>query len=89
MNCLVYADQYVVAVITKINDVPSGRDDPRDASKRAVEMMNLTVAALSSPGFVFKFHTQRLVAGVAHPVMRRIPRKLVERLKSLVRKIKK
>lgn len=52
-------------------------------------MMNLAVAALSSPGFVFKFHTQRLLAGVAHPVMRRIPRKLVERLKSLVRKIKK
>ena len=89
VSCSVYADQYVVAVITKINEVPNESYDPREASKRATEMMNLAVAALSTPGFVFKFHTQRLPAGVAHPVMRRIPRKLVERLKSLVRKIKK
>lgn len=86
VKCSVYDGQYVVAVITKIKDVPYDKYDPREAPRRAIEMMNLTVTALSSWPFVFKFHMQRLMAGAAHPVMRRIPRKFVERLKSLIRK---
>ena len=80
--------QYVVAVIRKRNELPADMYDPKEASRRATEMMNLAISAFSSPGFAFSYHSRRVLAGIAHPLMRRIPRKAVERLKSLVRSVK-
>lgn len=88
VECSVFNDQYVVAVITKLQDLPREMYDPDDAPRRATEMMNLTVSAFSSPGFALSFHSRRMLAAVVHPVMRRIPRGAVERLKGMVRTLK-
>ena len=86
VKCSELDGKYVVAIVAKISDVPNDIYDPRESSKRATEMMNMTVEALSSLRFVATFHTQRLIAKIGHPIMRRIPRKAVESLKRLIRK---
>lgn len=88
VKCSIYKNTYVVAVITKLKNLPLDKYNPEEAPHRATEMMNLTVSALASPTFAVSFHTRMLIAGLAHPVMRRIPRQIVERLKALLRYVK-
>ena len=88
VKCSVHDNQYVVAIITKLNDIPRDKYDPQDAPRRATEMMNLAITALTSLRFVSSFHSRLLISRIAHPLVRRIPRKSVLRLKALVRAIK-
>lgn len=85
VNCSIYDNRYVIAVITKLKDTPSNIYNSNDTPLRATEMMNLTISSLNSPRFVISFHSKKLIAGIAHYVMRRIPRKSVEYIKALVR----
>lgn len=85
VKCSIFNDQYVVAVITKLNNLPISKYNPREAPERATAMMNLTISSFASSKFAFRFHCRLLFTGMAHSFMRRIPRKAVDRLKAFVR----
>lgn len=88
VDCTIYDDRYVVAIITKLDELPSDKYDPGQSVHRATEMMNIAISAFTSTRFTISYHTKMLFAGIFHPLMRRIPRKGVEYLKSLRRKLR-
>lgn len=89
VQCSIYDNQYVIAVITKLKELPGSMYNPWEASNRATTMMNLTVSSFASPKFAFNFHRQLFFTGMAHSLMRRIPRKAVESIKSFIRSFSK
>lgn len=82
VKCTLTDQGHVVGVITKISDVPA--DTAPGTPARMSEMLQLSVEAINSPAFVMRYHAARLTSSIAHPVMRRIPRKFVDRLKHLL-----
>lgn len=89
VECSICDDTYVVAIITRTADLPADRYNPADTPRRATEMMNIALEAFNKAGFAFSYHWHKFIAGIAHPVMRRIPRSIVEKLKAAIRRLKK
>lgn len=82
VKCSVTDKGHIVGVITKTAEVPEITSDR--VQKRMSEMLQLTVGTLNSPLFSLRYHFASLTASIAHPIMRRIPRSYVDRLKKLL-----
>lgn len=86
ISCSTGDNQDIIAVITKLKDTPIDKYDQQEAPRRALEMMNLTVAAFNSTNFAISYNFKKFIASIGHPLMRRIPRKFVERLKAITQR---
>ena len=85
VRCEILDNTYVIAVIEKKKALPEPLYDRQEAPRRATEMMSLAIETFNRPDFAFSYNIHKLQAAIAHPLMRRIPRSAVTRLKSLLR----
>lgn len=84
VRCNVAANGHIVGIITKNADLDS--DSTPDTEARMSEMLVMTLETINSFSFALKYKAAMIVASIAHPVMRRIPRNLVDKLKHSLRK---
>lgn len=86
VQCSVTEHNHIVAVIQKTGNVPPSMHSPEASARRAAEMLEMTIKAFNSPLFALKYHMAVFTSSLAHPVMRRIPRRLVDTLKAFLAK---
>ncbi len=86
VECSVTDREEIVAVITKKSELIEY--NARKSKERAMKMLNLALQSFNSSSFSMRYHLDGIVANIAHKTMRRIPRKLVERIKKSLSKSK-
>lgn len=84
VQCSVTEHGHIVAVIQKTGNVPPSMHTPETSARRAAEMLEMAIEAFNSPWFALKYHMAVLTSTLAHPVMRRIPRRLVDTIKTFL-----